>query len=196
MKLHEAIALVLKENNRSMLAKEIANEINGRKLYQRGDRTSVPTSQIHARVNNYPSMFKKTANGEITLVTSSARIKTSAKQSHSTKNKPVKNSNDKKNSLTIENFRTYRDRTTIELAPITILTGRNNACKSTIFKALLLLSDYLNSNNQTILEFDGPSAHKHKIDCIENALTWGSSEKYVSFEYEKNKNLLYSNSSP
>ena len=94
------------------------------------------------------------------------------------------------NNLTLQNFRTYKERTSIDLAPITILTGKNNAGKSTIFKSLLLLSDYLNSDNQFILEFDGPNAHKHKIDCFDNALTWASDKKSFSFKYKTNNHTF------
>lgn len=87
--------------------------------------------------------------------------------------------------LILENFRTYKNRTEIDFAPITILTGKNNSGKSTIIKAILLLSDFLNSENQLNLEFDGPSAQKHKIDCLDNALTWGSESKTFEISYEK-----------
>ena len=87
--------------------------------------------------------------------------------------------------LILENFRTYKNRTEIDFAPITILTGKNNSGKSTIIKAILLLNDFLNSDNQLILEFDGASAQKHKIDCMSNALTWGSESKTFEITYEK-----------
>ena len=87
--------------------------------------------------------------------------------------------------LILENFRTYKNRTEIDFAPITILTGKNNSGKSTILKAILLLSDYLNSDNQLELIFDGPLALKHKIDCMDNALTWNSSFKAFELSFEK-----------
>lgn len=87
--------------------------------------------------------------------------------------------------LILENFRTYKNRTEIDFAPITILTGKNNSGKSTILKAILLLSDYLNSDNQLDLKFDGPSGHKHKIDCMKNALTWGSESESFEIAFEK-----------
>ncbi len=87
--------------------------------------------------------------------------------------------------LILENFRANRKRSEIDFAPITILTGKNNSGKSTIMKAILLLSDFLNSDNQLNLEFDGPSAQKHKIDCMENALSWGSESKSFEISYEK-----------
>jgi len=92
--------------------------------------------------------------------------------------------------LILENFRTYKNRTEIDFAPITILTGKNNSGKSTIIKAILLLNDFLNSDNQLILEFDGPSAQKHKIDCMSNALTWGSESKTFEITYEKDGYLF------
>lgn len=59
MKLHEAMCLVLKERNRPMTAKELADEINKRILYVRKDREPVPPDQIGARAKNYPHLFEK-----------------------------------------------------------------------------------------------------------------------------------------
>ena len=67
MTLHEAISFVLKQENRPMTAREIADIINSKKLYIRRDNNPVPTSQIHARVNNHPAIFSK-ISGEIHLV--------------------------------------------------------------------------------------------------------------------------------
>lgn len=66
MKLHEAIEKVLLEFKHPMSASNIASEVNRQGLYQRGDLQPIPSSQVHARVNNYPSLFKK-ENGLITL---------------------------------------------------------------------------------------------------------------------------------
>jgi len=66
MKLHNAIEKVLLQHRRPMKASEIAAEVNKQGLYQRGDLQPVPSSQIHARVKNYPAMFKK-ENGLISL---------------------------------------------------------------------------------------------------------------------------------
>ena len=59
MKLHEAIEKVLIDNRRPMSAVEIASAINYQKLYSRGDGSPVPSSQIHARVKNYSSLYSK-----------------------------------------------------------------------------------------------------------------------------------------
>ncbi|MBR1945179.1 MAG: winged helix-turn-helix domain-containing protein [Alphaproteobacteria bacterium] len=60
MKLHEAMQLVLKENDRPMTARELADEINKRNLYTRGDREPIPPNQIGARARKYPQLFEKT----------------------------------------------------------------------------------------------------------------------------------------
>lgn len=62
--LHEAIREVLKErDNHPASAREIVEAINKRDLYRKRDGTSVEINQIHARVNNYGSMFEKTEDG-------------------------------------------------------------------------------------------------------------------------------------
>lgn len=67
MTLHDAMMQVLKEGGRSMTVKEIADAINKKGLYQRGDGTPLPSSQISARANNYPALFCK-ENGLIALI--------------------------------------------------------------------------------------------------------------------------------
>ncbi len=44
-------------------------------------------------------------------------------------------------SLGLKNFRIFKDATDLEFAPLTILTGCNNSGKSSIIKAMLLMSD-------------------------------------------------------
>lgn len=56
----------------------------------------------------------------------------------------------------LENFRVFKDYTWFDFAPITILTGPNNSGKSSLIKALLLLSNNANDllNVGTRLNFD------------------------------------------
>jgi hypothetical protein len=58
MKLHEAIELVLKENKRPMSTQELADIINARKLYVRGDGLPLPKQQIYLRSRNYVKYFQ------------------------------------------------------------------------------------------------------------------------------------------
>ena len=57
MTLHDAIQVVLQ--NGPMTAIEIANEVNKKQLYHRRDSAPVPSSQIHARLKNYPQYFER-----------------------------------------------------------------------------------------------------------------------------------------
>lgn len=66
MTLHEAIKKVLKENGRPLKPIEIASILNDSKIYQKGDKSRIKSSQISARVNKYPSCFFK-ENGLIYL---------------------------------------------------------------------------------------------------------------------------------
>ena len=59
MTLHEAIVKVLKEVGKPLRASDIARQVNEKKLYSRGDDQPVPTSQVHARVNEYSKLFYK-----------------------------------------------------------------------------------------------------------------------------------------
>jgi multidrug resistance efflux pump len=60
LRLHEAIAHVLRENrNDWMEAKDIAHHVNRQRLYERQDGGPVESNQIQARVNRYPRLFEK-----------------------------------------------------------------------------------------------------------------------------------------
>ena len=61
MTLHEAIELVLKAKD-GLTTRQLADEINQKKLYQRKDLKPIPTNQIGARVKNYPLWFEKKGN--------------------------------------------------------------------------------------------------------------------------------------
>ena len=57
MTLHEAMAVVLSKGPKT--AKEIADEINRRKLYCQKDGRPVPAGQISARANKRSHLFDK-----------------------------------------------------------------------------------------------------------------------------------------
>jgi hypothetical protein len=62
--LHEAMRRVLLEReNAPMSARALADEVNQRDLYKKRDGSPVEINQIHARVNNYPQIFKKSEQG-------------------------------------------------------------------------------------------------------------------------------------
>ncbi len=57
MTLHKAIEKVLLVKKSELTTREIADEINRRRLYRKGDGTDVSASQISARINKYPALF-------------------------------------------------------------------------------------------------------------------------------------------
>jgi hypothetical protein len=68
-KLYEAIQIVLSTRpGKEATSREINDEIDRRNLYrqQRGGKAS--PSQISARANNHPELFKRTQDGTIRLI--------------------------------------------------------------------------------------------------------------------------------
>lgn len=58
--LHEAICQVLAEQtNQWMTVREIAEQVNSRRLYRKKDGSAIEPSQIHARAKNYDQLFEK-----------------------------------------------------------------------------------------------------------------------------------------
>jgi predicted ATPase len=91
--------------------------------------------------------------------------------------------------ISITNFRKVKDTWNLDLAPITLFTGTNNSGKSSVIKALLLLEDYVKSDNHFELSFNGNNYHKHKIDCYSNAINWFNKDDNnldIIFEYKNN----------
>ena len=65
--------------------------------------------------------------------------------------------------IALENFRVFGSPASFDLAPLTVLTGRNNSGKSSLIKAFLVLADYLDQDDHTILRLDGPRAGRHRL---------------------------------
>ncbi|MDI1450485.1 AAA family ATPase [Polyangium sp. 6x1] len=64
-------------------------------------------------------------------------------------------------SFAVENYRAFTDETTIELRPLTLLFGYNNAGKSALIRALALIADSTRSDIQTPLDLSSEAAR----DC-------------------------------
>ena len=74
-----------------------------------------------------------------------------------------------KTNLTIKNFRVFDENgVSVELNPITILTGCNSSGKSSIVKAILLLDEYLKQIQKAIVNGDKIELNKYKIDFTKN----------------------------
>ena len=99
-----------------------------------------------------------------------------------------------KTNLTIKNFRVFDENgVSVELNPITILTGCNSSGKSSIVKAILLLDEYLKQIQKAIVNGDKIELNKYKIDFtkypvntlgrFDRVVHDGSSSKAVTIEY-------------
>jgi len=101
--------------------------------------------------------------------------------------------------ITLNNFRVFGPTASFDLAPVTVLTGKNNSGKSSLIKSFLVLGDYLDSKDQTVLRLDGPSAGKHRITSYDtlmnryysesNNVVLGYTNGEFEFEYEFNEHI-------
>jgi predicted ATPase len=77
--------------------------------------------------------------------------------------------------ITFDNFRVFENKTSLDIHPLTFLTGPNSSGKSSVLKALLLLKSNYNSDLQ-VLDFSGP---KHNLGTFENTVNKKGSEKEI-----------------
>jgi len=69
--------------------------------------------------------------------------------------------------FTLKNYRSFVDRTTIELRPLTLLFGYNNSGKSALLRALPFIADSLNGHSPTPLALDSPAIREsHFSDLL------------------------------
>jgi AAA15 family ATPase/GTPase len=87
-------------------------------------------------------------------------------------------------SFSLENFRVFEQKTTFEFAPITILTGANNSGKSSVFKALNLLSE--NAKKGNFFEELDFLLGNHNLGDFKNSITKKSNKEEISFEFGVN----------
>jgi AAA15 family ATPase/GTPase len=104
---------------------------------------------------------------------------------------------------TIKNFRIFEENgATIELAPITILTGENSSGKSSIIESILLLNDCISEAKEDItserhfflnsyfLNFTKKPASI--LGKFENVVNNKSLTKEITYEYEFHSNIVNS----
>ena len=78
--------------------------------------------------------------------------------------------------IELDNFRVFGTPARFDLTPVTVLTGKNNSGKSSLIKAFLVLADYLEQEDQTVLRLDGPRASRHRINNWKNLKNWDSAD--------------------
>jgi len=86
--------------------------------------------------------------------------------------------------IELDNFRVFGSPAGFDLAPVTVLTGKNNSGKSSLIKAFLVLADYLEQDDQTVLRLDGPRAIRYRISRFDDLRNWASESKQVQIAYQ------------
>ncbi|MGJ4893170.1 AAA family ATPase [Bradyrhizobium sp. HKCCYLRH3099] len=82
----------------------------------------------------------------------------------------------------IENFKSFRDKTDIELAPITVFAGANSSGKSSIIQSILLMKQTLQYAPPTrALALNGPMLKLGKFSDVKNA---ASSQSFIGIGFE------------
>ena len=93
--------------------------------------------------------------------------------------------------ISLDNFRVFGTPAAFDLASVTVLTGKNNSGKSSLIKAFLVLADYLEQEDQTVLRLDGRRATKHKITSYNALRNWDTDyTQRVAFSF-KNELLSF-----
>jgi predicted ATPase len=81
--------------------------------------------------------------------------------------------------ISIKNFRVFKEKTTFQLKPFTILTGPNNSGKSSLIKFLQLINE-----GMFRLSFE---KGKHNLENFQNVLNWGNKNDPLEVEIQNNK---------
>lgn len=90
--------------------------------------------------------------------------------------------------FSLENFRLFKEKTSFDLAPITILTGTNSSGKSSLIKAILLLRSNF-EKNKSIEEIDF-SVGEHNLNDFRNSLNYDSDSEMLFFTFSSYVNDL------
>jgi predicted ATPase len=93
-------------------------------------------------------------------------------------------------SIGFENFRRFINFDPIEYGPITMLVGKNNSGKSTLVKALMLISNYLKSGSVKTLNFNQTNVEDVNIVTYGRAKSKLAMANYISFEWKANNLLI------
>jgi predicted ATPase len=83
--------------------------------------------------------------------------------------------------FSLENFRLFKEKTSFDLSPITILTGTNSSGKSSLIKAILLLKANF-EKNKSIEEIDF-SIGDHNLNDFKNSLNYDNDDDIMYFRF-------------
>lgn len=83
----------------------------------------------------------------------------------------------------LQNFRVFKEMTEFDLVPLTILTGANSSGKSSLFKALLLMGNNVESNSFYKLDFTGT---QHNLGSFQDAINKKCDKEKIVFRFYLN----------
>ncbi|MDF0720614.1 DUF3696 domain-containing protein [Kaistella sp. PBT33-4] len=89
--------------------------------------------------------------------------------------------------LGLQNFRTFQKKENLEFAPITLITGTNNAGKSSVFKAIQFLVD--NFKDGIVSETLDFKAMKHELGNLERIYNRVTMEDFKNSEIPSNQSM-------
>lgn len=92
--------------------------------------------------------------------------------------------------ISLSNFRVFKQETSFDLVPITILTGKNNSGKSSLFKALLLINELFESKNQFSISLNDKKNKPFKIINFNDAKNWFQSSDIIQFSIENERHSI------
>jgi AAA15 family ATPase/GTPase len=87
----------------------------------------------------------------------------------------------------LQNFRVFNEMTEFDLAPFTILTGANSSGKSSLFKALLLIGNNVESNSFYKLDFTGT---QHNLGSFQDTINKKCNKDKIVFRFYLNSPFL------
>jgi predicted ATPase len=94
------------------------------------------------------------------------------------------------NNIGFQNFRRFKNFDPLEYRGITFLVGRNNAGKSTLVKALLLIDNYFKSRNIDILSFGNNVLEDANIVTYGRAKNMQTKENFIHFTQKIERYLI------
>jgi len=86
------------------------------------------------------------------------------------------------NKIGVQNFRVFREYTEFEIRPITLLTGPNNAGKSSFTKLLLLLKNGIQKLNF--------QEGLHNLESFDKVLNWRKNDNILKLRFENRISIL------
>ena len=88
------------------------------------------------------------------------------------------------NTVSIENFKSFRNNETFELSPLTLLIGQNNSGKSSVIQAINILTESFLKDGRDIIDLN--TFLNTKIDVGDLGGRYGSLNKFISRNSDSN----------